>query len=412
MQITMVSNYINHHQIPFCKEMKAQIQGTFTFIQTEQMEEERVTMGWSVEGEDLSYVKYYDKEPEVCEKLIMDSDIVIFGGAPEKLIHPRLDAGKIVFRYSERIYRNGMWRALSPRGLWEKYRNHIKYRRYPVYMLCVGGYVPAEFKILGAYPNKMLKWGYFPECGRKSEDELIENKPEKLTFLWVGRMIRLKHPEKVLLAAHHDVELLHGNFNLLMIGSGEMEEELKQIIKEKGMEDYVTLLGYRSPAEVRQYMEQAHVLIQSSDRREGWGAVVNEAMDSGCAIIGSHLAGAVTSLVQYRHNGLVFDGSGSQWGQLFTHIRYMEIQHREKELEIWQRNAIRDIRNKWSPRVAAARFLRMAEDMLEAKDNREPVKNWLKTDRLPVSGPCSKAQVTMPYQMLRKKYLEEYEDEI
>lgn len=48
MTITFVSNYINHHQIPFSNAMYAQTGEDYCFIQTEPMEEERRNMGWSV----------------------------------------------------------------------------------------------------------------------------------------------------------------------------------------------------------------------------------------------------------------------------------------------------------------------------------------------------------------------------
>ena len=46
MKLTIVSNYINHHQIPMASELYAKLGGSFTFIQTQPMEEDRVKMGW------------------------------------------------------------------------------------------------------------------------------------------------------------------------------------------------------------------------------------------------------------------------------------------------------------------------------------------------------------------------------
>lgn len=45
MKINFISNYINHHQIPFCDCLYRKLGEDFTFIQTEPMEEERVKMG-------------------------------------------------------------------------------------------------------------------------------------------------------------------------------------------------------------------------------------------------------------------------------------------------------------------------------------------------------------------------------
>ena len=41
MKWVFASNYINHHQLPFCDAMYELLQGSFAFIQTMEMEEER-----------------------------------------------------------------------------------------------------------------------------------------------------------------------------------------------------------------------------------------------------------------------------------------------------------------------------------------------------------------------------------
>ena len=62
MTITFVSNYINHHQIPFSNAMYAQSGEDYCFIQTEPMEEERRNMGWS-SGEEKENVSLAIKCP-------------------------------------------------------------------------------------------------------------------------------------------------------------------------------------------------------------------------------------------------------------------------------------------------------------------------------------------------------------
>ena len=44
-KFVMVSNYLNHHQIPFCNAMTSLLGGSFAFLQTEPVEEERLRMG-------------------------------------------------------------------------------------------------------------------------------------------------------------------------------------------------------------------------------------------------------------------------------------------------------------------------------------------------------------------------------
>ena len=55
----------------------------------------------------------------------------VFGGVEdESYIKPRLKAGKIVIRASERLYREGQWKSISPRGRKKKYEDHTQYLTY------------------------------------------------------------------------------------------------------------------------------------------------------------------------------------------------------------------------------------------------------------------------------------------
>ena len=49
VKAVFISNYINHHQIPFSNALYEQLGDDYHFIQTEPMEEERIAMGWGLE---------------------------------------------------------------------------------------------------------------------------------------------------------------------------------------------------------------------------------------------------------------------------------------------------------------------------------------------------------------------------
>ena len=50
MKVVFVSNYLNHHQIPFCNALSKQKDIDLTFIQMEMMERERVSLSMLPEG--------------------------------------------------------------------------------------------------------------------------------------------------------------------------------------------------------------------------------------------------------------------------------------------------------------------------------------------------------------------------
>lgn len=365
--VAFVSNYINHHQIPFCNAMNRLTEGNFTFIQTEPMEEERLQMGWN--GLDRpEYVRCFYEEEAFCRGLIMNCDMVIFGGTDEEsYIVPRLEAGKPILRYSERLYRTGQWKAVSPRGLRKKYHDHIRYRNAPVYLLCAGGYVASDFHIIRAYEGKRFCWGYFPETKIYDVNTLLEGKgygAEKLPYLlWTARMIDLKHPELALRAAKHLRE--KGIvFHMDIIGDGELRPQIAEYIEQNDMGDCITLLGYRTPEEVRGYMEKADIFLFTSDRQEGWGAVVNEAMNSGCALVADHMIGAVPFLIQNGENGLVYrDGDVGQFLELTERLagdRMLCRQMGEK--------AYRTIAETWNAEKASERLMELIGAILRHSD--------------------------------------------
>ena len=49
MKVSFFSNYLTHHQIPFCMEMQKLGNIEFHFVSTQPMEEERKTGGWALD---------------------------------------------------------------------------------------------------------------------------------------------------------------------------------------------------------------------------------------------------------------------------------------------------------------------------------------------------------------------------
>nr|MCR5501553.1 glycosyltransferase family 1 protein [Lachnospiraceae bacterium] len=199
MNVVFLSNFINHHQIPFCNAMHRNLgEGNFFFVQSEEMSEERKDMGWSVKEEDLPYLRKYYEAEEECRSLIEDCDVLLAGWTSKTdLVIDRMKKKKLTVRVSERLYREGQWKALSPRGLIHKYLEHIRFRKSNAYLLCCGAYVASDFHLIGAYPNKMYKFGYFPSVRKYDLPKLFEKKDESgmIEIVFAGRFLKLKHPE-------------------------------------------------------------------------------------------------------------------------------------------------------------------------------------------------------------------------
>lgn len=364
MKITFVSNYINHHQIPLSDELYRLTDGEYTFIQTEPMEEERVRMGWNATV-DKPYVKYYEESSSECEKLIMESECVIFGGTPrQELIIPRLEAGLFTIRYSERLYKTGRYKFISPRGLRQKFYDHTRFNHKPVYLLCAGAYVKGDFSLVGAYHNKALKFGYFPEFIEYDNVHFMRENTTHTEILWAARFIDWKHPEMMVNLAR---ELKNAAFDahITMIGNGELFDEV--VNSAKGLEDYISFAGSRTPKEVREAMLKADIFILTSDRQEGWGAVINEAMNSGCVTMAAKETGAAPYLLKNDVNGYKYRALSE--AEVFNLVSEL-VANPAKRRRIGN-NAYETIKTTWNAKVSAKRLLEFINDENHSIDRYE-----------------------------------------
>ncbi len=390
MKITMISNYINHHQIPFSNALYEKLGDDYHFIQTEPMEEERIQMGWGVEAEKIPYVLFLDKQLELCKQLIDESDILLVGWMErEDLIVDRLNSDKLTIRISERLYREGQWKAISPKGLIRKYKEHTSHRKNPVYLLCAGAYVPSDFSIVKAYPDKMYRFGYFPEFKSFTKEQLAKmhvwgekKNQEEIQIVWAGRFIPLKHPEFAIKLAEN-LKKQGYRFHLHMVGGGELEGELKQSAKRKGLLQEITFYGFLKPTQVRKVMEKCHIHLFTSNYLEGWGAVVNEGMNSGCAEVVNVEVGAAPFLIQHRKNGLVYkEGSYEDMEEQVKYLLDNPVEASEMGIAAYE-----TIASQWNAEEAARRLLVFYENWKQGKV--EPA----------TEGPFSVAPVIAPKKM-------------
>lgn len=378
MKIVFASNYFNHHQKPFSDAMYNLIGDGYSFIETEPMSEERLQMGWG--GEDKpNYVKqnYTDENSKrECQKLIDEADVVMYGSAPYKLFEQRLKSGKLTFKYSERIYKKGCPYYKLPRHF---VLNSRKYRRYRnLYILCASAYTAADFAKTFTFINKAYKWGYFTEVKKYDDiDKVIEGKRPN-SILWVARFIEWKHPELAIEVAKR-LKAEGYNFTLNMIGNGELEEHIRELIQSNGLSECVKMLGAMKPEQVREHMEKSEIFLFTSDRNEGWGAVLNESMNSACAVVASHAIGSVPFLVKDGKNGMIYKDGDVE--ALYAHVkRLMNDERYRKKIAL---EACNTMISEWNPKNAAEKLLNLSHEILAG--NNKPL--------LYSEGVCSKAEV-------------------
>ncbi|MBQ9082433.1 MAG: glycosyltransferase, partial [Clostridia bacterium] len=232
----------------------------------------------------------------------------------------------------------------------------------------------ADYNLHGAFLGKSSKWGYFPETKHYDIDVLMAQK-RPTRILWCGRFLDWKHPEQAIAVAAR-LKAAGYAFELELIGSGALEQTLRQQIADGGLSDCVRLTGALSPDEVRTRMETAGIYLFTSDFHEGWGAVLNEAMNSGCAVAASHAIGAVPFLVKPGENGQIYRSGDTD--ALYRKVKFL-LDHPETQ-QMLGRNAYDTIVRLWNAETAAERLLRLTEEL------RKHGRCDLYTD-----GPCSRA---------------------
>lgn len=376
MKVVFLSNYFNHHQQFFSDAMYRIIGDGYSFIETSKMRAERRKLGYGIEIKP-TYVKQSFNNPDglsECIDLVNNADVVIVGSAPERFLKDRKKNNKLIFRYQERIFKQDLNLTQKiKRGIAWYIRN---FKKENIYLLCASAYTVADYKRLGLFEKKAYKWGYFPNHKTYDIVSLIDKK-EKNKILWCGRFLQWKHPEYALYVADR-LKKDGYNFSIDFIGTGELEETLKNETEKLGIENNVNFLGTMKPDEVREHMEKSAIFMFTSNFGEGWGVVLNEAMNSGCAVVASHAIGSVPFLLKNNENGLIFKNENAD--DLYFKIKYLlDNPQKQKQFGL---NAYNTISESWNPNVAAERFLKLVETIQKGEQN-----------DLFFDGPCSRANI-------------------
>lgn len=293
--LVFISAFVSPHTLPLGIALLKYV-NRVVFINTEKLTEERKQMGYHVTDSRIE-IRDYVKDKTGCQKLINDAKDVILAGMDFNLVAQRIQEGKRVFIAYERVLKKGVVKLLDPRT-WKIVRFCFRVRNKPVYLLAIGDYAARDFRLLGFNSRKIYRFGYFPQSGIYTQEQLSRS-GGKCRILWVGRFVGFKRP----LMAIKAFRTMEADFSLTMAGSGRLLAKAEQYAKKYGVP--VEFLGTISHQEVEKQMLKSHILLSTSHRGEGWGAVVNEGMNRGCAVVCARAIGCAGSLAT-RDNAVLF----------------------------------------------------------------------------------------------------------
>ena len=161
--------------------------------------------------------------------------------------------------------------------------------------------------------------------------------------------------------------------HLKIVGTGDCEEQMKSLVKSEKAEDFIEFTGPMSPENVREEMKKASLFFITSDKNEGWGAVLNEAMNSGCCCFANAAVGSAPFLISDGVNGYIYSSENELYKKAVSVIGD------KPQMDKMGKNAYLTLVDNWNSEVAAKRLIDLANALKIGKDT--PFE----------SGVCSKA---------------------
>lgn len=305
MTIVIFSSVFNHHSLPLCDSLNGIPDVKCYFVETMEEEEQRKNLGYHPYQRDyVINMLSSDENKEYARNLALSADVMIASVFPYELLKKRLKENKLTFLCQERMFKGGETFVRKLRAWFYNIRKFAQFKNKPLYFLSMGDGAAKDYHSIGFYKNKSFRWAYFTKFIEYDVESIINSKDrETINLLFVGRFISWKQPEyplratKALLSEGYKIHLTY-------IGTGELEESLKK--DAEGFGEHISFLGSMPPERVREYMDKSNIFTFTSTDMEGWGAVVNEAMNSACAIVASSSPGSVLTMLRDGENGLVF----------------------------------------------------------------------------------------------------------
>ena len=361
MRISFFSNFFNAHQLPVALALFGDPRVDYSFVSL--LGDVDVVGRASLDDQYPFVVAAYRGEDQRREAMrhALDDDVVVFGdlAGHEEYIEARAKTGKPFMRYAERLLKRGDWWRFAPPKRYRTWKRFGKYAGRDMSVLCSSAFTARDLSMFGFPVEKCLKWGYFPQVELYSIEMRMREHPWDGSLCSVQRLIPYKRVDmQVRMVAALKEQGLYAR--LTIAGDGPERAELEALARELGVDDRVTFAGQLDPDGVRALMHSSDIFLATSNRKEGWGATVNEGMAAGCVVVASNEMGSAPFLLREGENGLLFD-SGDE-ADLAAKVR--QALGDEGASRRLQAGAVATIANEWGAESAAKRLVAYCEAML------------------------------------------------
>lgn len=316
MRIVFWQNCLSPHQLPYIVHlMDDKRVDEVVVIAGEAVSDERKKMGWSVaQYGGIEYCKVCVAPSDDVIRQLMDerqedswhlfsgirADAFVFKCLQISLYY-NLKRGIITERPNTYSFK---YNLLNAKPYWiHRLRFMLQDRKYAKHIHVV---FAMGQEAVGYFRSLHMDWHVFPFCyctqpaGIVTKSFLADRLPQ---YLFCGSLSARKAPLAIARALSWLDRPISGEIKI--IGEGDMRFNLEKYIRKNNLDGKIHLLGTKPQTEVPAYMQQADVFILPS-LYDGWGAVVNEALQAGCYVICSDACGASDLISEDSRLGVVF----------------------------------------------------------------------------------------------------------
>ena len=398
MKVSFFVNYLNHHQVEIADSLYMLLGDDFKFVATRIADPDLMKGGRDYSNRPYC-VRAFESvtQMKIAKNLALISDCCIFGGESKEfaILRARKKPEALSFEMGERWLKRGWLNVLSPHFIKWRCLYSLYFRKANFYYLCSSAFGASDLHKVGSYKGRCFKWGYFTKVNVVGIENRVEmamdvSTPEITPLMWCSRFLVWKHPELPILMAKRLKEKGY-RFELDMYGSGEYEGVSKDLVEKFGVSDVVKFKGNLPNEQILKEMRKHLIFLFTSDQHEGWGAVANESMASGCVLVGSDAIGSIPYLVTDGVNGLSFKSPMKSHGFKRNSLKVDEqsldslcdkVEYLLTHPEVCNRMSVearRTMRDFWSPANAASSLVKLIDNLMQGKSSGI------------VSGPCSLA---------------------
>lgn len=198
---------------------------------------------------------------------------------------------------------------------------------------------------------KVIPLAYEPFDFKKASRQELGLKEELFYTISIGRLVKRKGYDFLI----ESIAKCNKNVHALIISDGPEEENLKNLAKKLDILDRIHFLGFVSEEKKFQYLDNADVYVLSS-AHEGFGIVLQEAMQVGLPIIATDNGGQVDFVKEEENGYLIKFGDKEDLSLKLNDL--LENTDRKESFSAKNKQAI----NKFKTEAVCREYLRILEN--------------------------------------------------